>query len=105
MKKTYDIGAHMHQGVAGHVILEITDFASGDQRYQAELQGRLQDRGPSLNQLKQRFGGKTQGTIANPFHRNSFDLDLSPWLHLDGELRLEIIWTFRPDTPVSPTKG
>lgn len=101
MKKTFTIGTHTHRGIAGHVTLEITDFASGDRNYQAELQGSLQDRGPSLNQLKQRFGGKTQGTIANPFQRNSFTLDLSPWLHLDGERRLEIRWIFAPHIPVS----
>ncbi len=102
LKKVYDIGPHTHRGISGHVTLEITDFASGDRNFQEEIHGVSKDRGPSINQLKQRFGGKTQGGIGNPFHRSSYHLDLSPWLHLDGERRLEIRWKFTPDHPVPP---
>lgn len=58
-------------------------------------------RGSSIAELKQRFGG-TQKEMEEPFTHEKFLFDLTPWLHLPEEIRLQLQWGFKPEHPIPP---
>lgn len=86
-RTTLEIRPCVWRNMQGHSVLFVNQLDPGDTW------------GSSIAELKQRFRG-TQKEMQEPFTHEKFLFDLTPWLHLPEETRLQLQWAFKPDHPI-----
>ena len=70
---------YVWENIPGHIVLFVNQLDPTDSQ------------GSSIAQLKQRFGG-TQREMEDPYTHGKYLFDLTPWLHLPEETRLQLQW-------------
>jgi hypothetical protein len=90
MEKTIlAVRPYVWENIPGHIVLFVNQLDPTDSQ------------GSSIAQLKQRFGG-TQREMEDPYTHGKYLFDLTPWLHLPEETRLQLQWGFKPEHPIPP---
>ena len=96
--------------IPGKVVMEIKAFQKGDPNFQVEVNNLLQDRGVSIAQLRESFGGKDEGYLEDGFKHEKHPISLCQWEKADAETTfLNIGWHYvfdeslLPDHPAYPT--
>lgn len=88
MKRTIlVVKPYVWENIPGNIVLFVNELDPSDTQ------------GSSIAQLEHRFRG-TQREMEDPYTHGKYLFDLTPWLHVPAETRLQLQWGFKPEYPI-----